>query len=321
MPRSVHLLPHRFQKDAPSRHTSSSSLLYNLLSFSLAFSLGLAFFAFSPPFVFAQNAKQAPKNPYKEAMQEAIAAYQAEKYDDALQALEKAMKSKKGRPLLEKAEIFTYIGLVLFKQNKKGMAFKSFEMALYQDICLQLPPKETPEAKAFFEETRSRVSRRGGIVGADPGCVKSTPSGSDATTPQPPPSGAAPISPWPWVAVGAGALFTVAGVLFMINGFQHNDHVNLWRASTSGKGYNQADLDLGVQPIQDTAGWQIPTGIAFLALGLLGISVSIPLFMYLPARSPAQRTASAPQKRRDAQTASRFSPPPIPSQAPLYATE
>lgn len=226
---------------------------------------------------------------YTQAMMKAQALYKAGKWENALEGFRKALKELRGKPMFQKSEVYVHIGMSLAQMNKSGMALKAFEVALYQDVCLQLPSGEKDGLKALFDEARQRVSRRGGVVGRSSACGK-TPSGGD--TPRQP-TGHVSVSPWPWVALGVGALLLTGGAVFMANALGQQGQLDSWKTNTDGKGYKQEDLDTTSQPLKDTSGWQLPTGIGLLAAGVLAAGASIPLFLFLQGKKPAATAARA----------------------------
>ncbi len=239
-------------------------------------------------FVYGVALAQKPKASgaaYVQKMKQGQALYKAGKWEESLEQYRLALKALRGRPLYQKAEVYVYIGMVLFRMNKAGMALKSFEVALYQDICLELPATESEDLRSLYAEARTRVSRRGGVVGKSEACAK-----SDA----PAVGGGAPpsISPWPWVALGVGALLLTGGAVLLTNALVHQGQLENWQKSTEGKGYKQIDLDTTSQPLKDTAGWQFPTGIGLLVGGVLAVGASIPLFLFLKSSPPKTSTAS-----------------------------
>ncbi|MCB9638984.1 MAG: hypothetical protein H6727_08800 [Myxococcales bacterium] len=235
----------------------------------------------------AAQTKKKKAAAYHAAMTKAQTLYNTGKWGDALEGFRKALKELRGKPMFQKSEVYVYIGMSLAQMNKSGMALKSFEVALYQDVCLQLPSGEKDGLKALFEEARQRVSRRGGVVGRSSSCGK-TPNNGE--TPRQP-SGGAAVSPWPWVALGVGALLLTGGVVFMTNALGQQGQLDSWKANTDGKGYKQEDLDVTSQPLKDTSGWQLPTGIGLLVAGVLAAGASVPLFIFLQGKKPTSTAA------------------------------
>lgn len=243
--------------------------------------------------VLAQKAK-ASGAAYEQRMKKGQALYKAEKWQESLDMFQSALKALRGRPLYQKSEAYVYIGMALFRLQKAGMALKSFEVALYQDMCLEVPATESEELRSLFSEARERVSRRGGLVGKGDGCGRSS---------APPSSGGAgvpvSISPWPWVALGVGALLLTGGAVLLTNSLVHQGQAENWQQSTAGKGYKQEDLDATSQPLKDTAGWQMPTGIGLLVVGVLAVGASVPLFLFLKGSPSKGATAAMPMAGRE----------------------
>lgn len=231
---------------------------------------------------------------YEQRMKKGQALYKAGKWEESLEAFQSALKALRGRPMYQKSEAYVYIGMALFRLQKAGMALKSFEVALYQDLCLEVPAAESEELRSLFGEARERVSRRGGVVGKSGGCGRSSAPSSSGGSGVP-----TSISPWPWVALGVGALLLTGGAVLLTNSLVHQGQAENWQKSTAGKGYKQEDLDATAQPLKDTAGWQMPAGIGLLVGGVLAVGASVPLFLFLKGSRSKGATAAVPVMGRE----------------------
>lgn len=230
-------------------------------------------------------AQRATPTPLEQAMSTGKAAYQAKQYDKALKSFKKALKLQRGKPLFQKAPTYLSIGLVLFQQGFKGLAWKAFEQALYQNVNLTLPANENAEAKAFFQRVKDRVKTRGGVA-----FQVSAPRAPQASG-----DGGPLASPLVWGSFCFAALAAAAGIVLVANAGANQADLDTWITNNVNDGQSPATVNASAAPIKDNIAVQ--SGIGYTALGLaaLGVAAGVVL-IFLPRPKPTKTASHLPPK-------------------------
>lgn len=259
--------------------------------FSLLSTLCLAGFlflgwTFAPANVHAQGAY----------LEQAKQLYEAKQWDQTLYALQKALRSLRGKPSIQKVPVYVYIGLSLYKRGDKGLAWKAFEQAFVFKRNAELPKGEPKPVQAFFRRVQQRVLKRlGPVKGQEVG-------GSTTTAPPSSPRGGGTgvsSSPWPWVILSVSAAALTGGVLLVANASANNGDVETWLQNGTTQGNDRAVLENSASSMRSSVGLQNILG--GVALGLAGVGIAGAVVMFVLQKPKAPKSTARILAPSDAQ--------------------
>lgn len=236
-------------------------------------------------FGFSGAAQAQSKTSFKQLLQAGQQKMRSQSWKEALTLFQKALKSQRGKPLYQKAPAYLYIGSCLYHMRHKGLAWKAFEQALYQNIQLRLPGQPSTELKAFFERVRKRVSLRGGqkIIQGTTAHSSSSSSSSNSR------SGLF-SNPWPWLVMTLSAGLVVGGTILVVGGTSSQADLDQWTKDAGQNGL----APQGIEGVKKNIGGNITGtnvfGFSMLGLGVAGAATAV-VWLLLPKKSVTQ-TAS-----------------------------
>lgn len=212
--------------------------------------------------------------------------YASKKWEPALASFLKALRSLRGKPIFRKAPVYAYIGLCLYQQGHRGLAWKAFEQALFSNTNLSLPTeaKAGSDLQAFFARVKSRVKQRGGANLA----TNNTSSGPANAG-----GGNSNIlaNPLFWASITVALTGLTTGIIFAVDAGNNQQNVSTISENFKNE-LDSTQIAQLTQSHQGTVGSQnIGAGISFAlaGIGVAGVVLSIIL---KPKAAP--KTASLP---------------------------
>jgi hypothetical protein len=238
------------------------------------------------------QANQGSANTISPMMKVALELYQQKQWGQALLALQRELHNLRGRPMSDKISVYLYVGLILYREGHQGLAWKSFEQALFSDHQIILPAGESAETRNFFEKVRNRVYNQLGLP------IEKI---KDKTSEQP--STKHPISPpahragsaWPWVVLSIAGASLTGGILLIANSASNNTAIEEFVKTGINTQFLHSQLEDTAQSMRDYNALQSALGGVFIGVGVLGIAGSVVLYILqnrqqtLPAQQPTPK--------------------------------
>lgn len=225
-------------------------------------------------------------------MEQAKQLYQAKQWDQALYSLQKALRSLRGKPTVQKVPVYVYIGLSLYRRGDKGLAWKALEQAFVIKRNAVFPKGESKDVEAFFRRVQQRVLKRLGPVKG-----QEVQGGGNKTQPPDTPGGGGGTgvtgSPWPWVALSISAAALTGGVLLVANASANNSDLETWLEAGVAQGGVRAVLENSATPMRSSVSLQNIIGGVALGVAGIGIAGAIVLFVMQKPKG-AKKSASLP---------------------------